>query len=57
MPIDQYHLKLVKPKHADLTNSSGKAEGASSQAAAFLSHFVQKGISWAHIDIAGVSNM
>lgn len=40
MPVDYYHTELVKSKTADITNSSGKSEGSSSQAAAFLKNFV-----------------
>lgn len=36
MPVDEYHHELIKAKHADITNSSGKTEASSSQAAAFL---------------------
>lgn len=55
MPVDDYHAELIKPKTADLSNSPGKAEGSSCQAAAFLRNFVEKGVDWAHIDIAGVA--
>lgn len=55
MPVDEYHEELIKPKFADLTNSSGKPDGSSSQAAAFLKQFVEAGVEWAHIDIAGTS--
>lgn len=44
MPVDEYHHDLVKPKFADLTNSPGKPDGASSQAAAFLNRFVEPGV-------------
>jgi leucyl aminopeptidase len=44
MPIDEYHSDLIKPKTADLTNSAGKAEGSSCQAAAFLKNFVEEGV-------------
>lgn len=57
MPVDEYHEELVKPKTADLTNSSGKPDGSSCQAAAFLKHFVEPGVEWAHIDIAGAAGM
>ena len=56
MPIDEYHEDLIKAKQADITNSSGKADGSSCQAAAFLKNFVEKGVEWAHIDIAGVAD-
>lgn len=55
MPIDEYHEELIKPKSADITNSPGKSEGSSSQAAAFLKNFVEPGVNWAHLDIAGVA--
>ena len=56
MPIDEYHIDLIKPKQADLTNASKQVEGSSCQAAAFLKHFVEEGVEWAHIDIAGVAD-
>jgi leucyl aminopeptidase len=54
MPVDDYYNELIKSSHADLSNSSGWTEGASSQAAAFLERFVEKGVKWIHLDIAGV---
>lgn len=54
MPLVDYHRELVKHKFADITNSSGKVEAGSSQAAAFLENFVEKGVKWIHLDIAGV---
>ena len=41
MPLTNYHKNLIKPKHCDITNSSGKSEAGASQAAAFLSNFVE----------------
>ena len=55
MPLDDYHRDLVKHKFADITNSSGKSEAGSSQAAAFLENFVREGVEWVHLDVAGVS--
>ncbi len=55
IPCTQHHKKLVSPKPCDLTNSSGKSEAGSCQAAAFLKSFVEEGVNWAHIDIAGAS--
>ncbi|MDR1741957.1 MAG: leucyl aminopeptidase [Synergistaceae bacterium] len=46
----------LKSKVADLVNSGGRYGGATF-AAMFLSEFVDKGIPWAHIDIAGVDFM
>lgn len=55
MPCTDYHKKLVSPKHCDLTNSAGKPEAGSGQAAAFLKSFVQEGVKWVHMDIAGAA--
>lgn len=55
MPCTEYHKKIITPKCADLTNSAGKTEAGSSQAAAFLKSFVEEGTKWVHLDIAGTS--
>lgn len=55
MPVDEYHHDLIKAKHADITNSPGKSEAGSCQAAAFLQKFVEKDVEWVHLDIAGTS--
>ena len=43
----------MQGKFSDLNNSGGSRYGGASQAAAFLEKFVEKGVKWAHIDIAG----
>ena len=55
--MDSHHHDIVKAKTADISNSPGKGEASSSQAAAFLENFVETGVEWAHIDIAGTSNI
>lgn len=55
MPCTDYHKKLVTPKHCDLTNSPGSADAGASQAAAFLKCFVEEGVEWCHMDIAGTA--
>ena len=55
MPVTEYHHKLMTKKHADLSNAPGIGEAGASQAAAFLKCFVEEGVNWAHIDIAGAS--
>ena len=57
MPVDEYHHEIIKAKHADISNAPGKPEASSSQAAAFLESFVEKGVNWIHLDIAGTSNV
>lgn len=57
MPIDEYHHDIIKSKHADISNAPGKPEGSSCQAAAFLERFVEKGVDWIHLDIAGTAHI
>ncbi len=48
-------LKALKSSCADLLNS-GIREGGAIHAAVFLQEFVQKGVSWAHLDMAAADN-
>jgi len=54
MPVTEYHKKLIVKEYADLTNHPGVGQAGSAQAAAFLKCFVEEGVNWAHIDVAGV---
>lgn len=38
-----------------MTNHAGKTEAGSSQAAGFLERFVEEGVKWCHMDIAGAA--
>ena len=55
MPLDDFHVKDIKSQVGDVANISCGAGGGSSTAAAFLEHFVDKKIPWAHLDIAGTA--
>ena len=56
MPLLESHREGMKGRSADLANIGSPAMGAgSSQGAAFLSHFVDDDVSWAHLDIAGTA--
>ena len=55
LPLDDFHVKDIKSPVADVANISSVSGGGSSTAAAFLEHFVEKGIPWAHLDIAGTA--
>lgn len=56
LPTDSGFTKLLKEsKVADLVNSVAGSAGAS-LAACFLQEFVEEGISWIHVDIAGTSD-
>jgi leucyl aminopeptidase len=53
LPMDDEKIgETLKSKFADLTNG-GSRYGGATFAAMFLNEFVEKGIPWAHIDIAG----
>ena len=54
MPLTQAHDEMIKSDIADMQNIGGKG-GGSSTAAAFLGRFVKEGVSWAHLDIAGMA--
>ena len=56
LPLLDAHKEGMKGKCADLANIGSPAMGAGpSQGAAFLSHFVDEGIAWSHLDIAGTA--
>lgn len=55
LPITDEHREDMKSNIADLSNKGKSVSGGASKAAAFLENFVEKGVKWAHIDIAGTS--
>ena len=55
LPLWQEHRDFMHSQHADLINSNPKRAAHPIQGAAFLSHFVDEGVPWAHLDIAGTS--
>lgn len=55
MPLTKTHDKMINSDIADMKNISNGREGGSSTAAAFLKRFVNKGVQWAHLDIAGMA--
>jgi leucyl aminopeptidase len=54
MPIPEELIRSFDSLTADLKNSGGRAGGMLA-AGAFLQEFVEDGVEWAHIDIAGPS--
>ena len=52
MPLGPEYDKMIDSKFADVKNTGGRHGGAIT-AAQFLQRFVQKGVRWAHLDIAG----
>lgn len=53
LPHDPEYNAMMKSPVADILNSAPVREAHPIQGAAFLSHFVEEGVKWAHIDIAG----
>jgi leucyl aminopeptidase len=56
LPIIKEWRNDMKSNIADLKNIGGSRWGGTAKAAAFLENFVGEGISWAHLDIAGVGD-
>ena len=52
LPLNDFHVQDIKSTVADVANISSTGLAGSSTAAAFLEHFVDKKIPWAHLDIA-----
>ncbi|MEZ6163621.1 MAG: leucyl aminopeptidase family protein [Phycisphaerales bacterium] len=53
MPHDPKYNAMMRSPVADIVNSAPVREAHPIQGAAFLAHFVEEGVRWAHIDIAG----
>ena len=54
LPHHQEYRDMMKSSIADILNSNPNRKAHPIQGAAFLSYFVQAGIPWCHLDIAGV---
>ena len=54
MPLDEEFAEKLKSPDADLKNSGGR-EGGTCTAGMFLKAFVEDGMPWAHMDIAGTA--
>jgi leucyl aminopeptidase len=55
MPLGPKYDKLIDSDFADMKNVSNGRDGGSITAAQFLQRFVQDGVAWAHLDIAGTA--
>jgi len=54
LPLDSAYDKMIRSKIADVKNIGG-ANSGSITAAQFLKRFIEDGMAWAHLDIAGVA--
>ena len=53
LPMGEAYDKIMDSPIADMKNSASR-EGGSITAACFLGRFVEEGVKWAHLDIAGM---
>jgi leucyl aminopeptidase len=54
LPLPPDYRELIKSEVADVKNTGGRA-GGTITGAMFIQHFVDEGVAWAHLDIAGPS--
>ncbi len=54
-PMGEAYDKTLETPMADVKNISGSRDAGSITGAQFIKRFVKKGMTWAHIDIAGVA--
>jgi leucyl aminopeptidase len=54
LPMNDDYNKIMDSQIADMKNSASR-EGGSITAACFLGRFVEEGVKWAHLDIAGMA--
>jgi leucyl aminopeptidase len=55
MPLGEAYDRMINSDIADMKNVGSGREAGSITAAQFLKRFVQDGVAWAHLDIAGVT--
>lgn len=55
MPLDEEISNGLKGNSSDIVNSTRQRWGGAIEAAEFLRYFVSEGVSWTHLDIAGVA--
>lgn len=56
LPHHEEYREMMRSEVADILNSAPVREAHPIQGAAFLSYFVEEGVPWCHLDIAGVHN-
>ena len=55
MPLSDKKAELLKGGVSDLINTSKNANGSAIESAEYLKYFVEDGVKWVHLDIAGVT--
>ncbi len=54
LPLHREYRDMMKSDIADIVNSNANRKAHPIQGAAFLSYFVEDGVPWCHLDIAGM---
>jgi leucyl aminopeptidase len=57
LPLHQEYRDMMRSNVADIVNSAPVRAAHPIQGAAFLSYFVEEGVPWCHLDIAGVHSV
>jgi leucyl aminopeptidase len=57
MPLDEDYFELIKGDDSDIKNSAGLRQAQPITGAIFLRQFVPDEVPWAHLDIAGMSDV
>jgi len=55
LPLGPNYDKMIDSDIADMRNVTNSRDASSITAAQFLQRFVQEGVAWAHLDIAGMA--
>jgi leucyl aminopeptidase len=55
LPLGSKYDKMIDSEIADMRNVTNSRDASSITAAQFLQRFVQEGVAWAHLDIAGMA--
>jgi leucyl aminopeptidase len=55
LPLGPKYDKMIDSEIADMRNVTNSRDASSITAAQFLQRFVQEGVAWAHLDIAGMA--
>lgn len=53
MPLEESHQEFLVSKGADLLSDANDTAPGAAIAAAFLQNFVEEGVEWIHLDVAG----
>lgn len=53
MPLEESHQEFLVSKGADLLSDANDTSPGGAIAAAFLANFVEEGVQWIHLDVAG----